>query len=394
MTALHTCEDHTHDDSGIPPMLFDHRGRIITEHHKANLDGAHPYFPNHPLFKAPEGQDAHVLQGPYGTLSRQAVQQGHVDGYRLTDPRLSRLLQSDAGQLEALCSGVARDLHQVIAQEYLKAGASIIAVPTFALRHGIGAEGINIGKGFEYGASSARRAIESQGNGKQPVLVASLGPHGDCYDPKQALEGAQAVSFHREQLRQMKLAQVETAWFETFPASKEAQGAALAARIEKSPCVVSFTINRNGRLKSGETLAEAVQKVDEASGGWPLGYSVNCCDIGGIEPALQEMGPAVSRILGVYPNAAGDPESLNDTADIIGVQNSVQMAIYLTYLTHKYGLKFIGGCCGVDVKDVATIAQVAKTHKSLLSAGNGFQVPMGSGLPKAKIPYEAAYASI
>jgi homocysteine S-methyltransferase len=55
----------------------------------------------------------------------------------------------------------------------------------------------------------------------------------------------------------------------TMTNANEAQGIVLAAKTANMPCVISFTVETDGRLPAGETLAEAIESVDAASGGGP-----------------------------------------------------------------------------------------------------------------------------
>ena len=56
----------------------------------------------------------------------------------------------------------------------------------------------------------------------------------------------------------------------------EAIGIALAARAATMPVVLSFTLETDGRLPTGETLKQAIISVDEATGRAPAYYMINC----------------------------------------------------------------------------------------------------------------------
>ena len=40
--------------------------------------------------------------------------------------------------------------------------------------------------------------------------------------------------------------------------------------------MISFTVETDGRLPSGQPLGEAIEAVDAATGGYPAYYMVNC----------------------------------------------------------------------------------------------------------------------
>ena len=56
-----------------------------------------------------------------------------------------------------------------------------------------------------------------------------------------------------------------------FSATTEAQNAHVGL-----PAVVSFTVETDGRLPTGQNLAEAVAEVDAATGSAPAYYMINC----------------------------------------------------------------------------------------------------------------------
>ena len=56
----------------------------------------------------------------------------------------------------------------------------------------------------------------------------------------------------------------------------EALGLVQASRSADVPVVVSFTVETDGRLPSGEPLGAAVRAVDDATDEGPAYYMVNC----------------------------------------------------------------------------------------------------------------------
>lgn len=57
---------------------------------------------------------------------------------------------------------------------------------------------------------------------------------------------------------------------------EEAVGIADAARAAGMPVVLSFTVETDGRLPTGQSLREAIEATDAATGGHPADYIVNC----------------------------------------------------------------------------------------------------------------------
>ena len=56
----------------------------------------------------------------------------------------------------------------------------------------------------------------------------------------------------------------------------EATGVALAARDAGIPSVISFTVETDGRLPSGQALGEAIAQVDAETSSAPAYYMINC----------------------------------------------------------------------------------------------------------------------
>ena len=97
-------------------------------------------------------------------------------------------------------------------------------------------------------------------------------------------------------------ADLVTAITMTHPA--EAIGVALAASDAGMPVVISFTVETDGTLPSGHHLGDAVTAVDEASGGYPAYYMVNCAHPTHFAAMLDADAPWMERIAGIRANAS------------------------------------------------------------------------------------------
>ena len=58
--------------------------------------------------------------------------------------------------------------------------------------------------------------------------------------------------------------------------SRRAIGVARAACAAGIPAVISFTVETDGRLRSGMPLGAAIEACDAATGSYPAYYMVNC----------------------------------------------------------------------------------------------------------------------
>ena len=62
----------------------------------------------------------------------------------------------------------------------------------------------------------------------------------------------------------------------TMTYAEEAIGVTRAAAAVGLPVVISFTVETDGRLPSGQTLGGAIQQVDDATEAAPAYYMINC----------------------------------------------------------------------------------------------------------------------
>ena len=110
-----------------------------------------------------------------------------------------------------------------------------------------------------------------------PVVISGcIGPRGDGYQPEELMTVEEARAYHALQARAFADSEADliTAITMTHPA--EAIGVALAARDAGMPVVISFTVETDGTLPSGDQLGDAVTAVDAATDGYPAYYMINC----------------------------------------------------------------------------------------------------------------------
>lgn len=183
-----------------------------------------------------------------------------------------------------------------------------------------GLEEINI-RGIEFYRDFAKE-YESP---ETPMIVSgAIGPKGDAYNVGRIPDAAEAEDYHSEQVHTMRKAGVDQVTAMTFSGVEEAIGISRAAKAANIPVVVSFFVARGGRLKGGESLEEAISRVDAATGNAPAYYMINCTHPTEFEPGLTD-GDWTNRLGGFMPNAVaaetldlcklghledGDPEEL------------------------------------------------------------------------------------
>jgi S-methylmethionine-dependent homocysteine/selenocysteine methylase len=187
------------------------------------------------------------------------------------------------------------------------------------------------------------------------VLEAIVGPRGDAYAPAHAMDAAEAERYHAAQLRALADAGCDRVAAMTLTYVEEAIGIARAAVAVGLPVVVGFTVETDGRLASGAAIGDAIDAVDAATDGAPVGYMLNCAHPTHFDDALPH-GPARGRIHVLRPNASRLSHAELDAADELDPGDPVDLAARCVALREELpALDVVGGCCGTDVRHVTAI---------------------------------------
>ena len=141
----------------------------------------------------------------------------------------------------------------------------------------------------------------------------------------------------------------------------EAIGVTRAALGAGIPVVVSFTVETDGRLPSGQPLGEAIEQVDAATDGGPAYYMVNCAHPSHFDHVLRTDAAWVDRIKGIRANASALSHAELDEATELDRGDIADLAARYAELSRTLGeLAVVGGCCGTDHEHVATIAHAIR----------------------------------
>jgi homocysteine S-methyltransferase len=118
--------------------------------------------------------------------------------------------------------------------------------------------------------------------------------------------------------------------------------------------VISFTVETDGRLATGQPLGEAIAQVDEATGGAPAYYMVNCAHPTHFADVLD--GQWTRRIAGVRANASRMSHAELDEAEELDAGDPQELAAGYAQLRERLpALTVVGGCCGTDHRHVAAV---------------------------------------
>jgi homocysteine S-methyltransferase len=190
------------------------------------------------------------------------------------------------------------------------------------------------------------------------VLNGVIGPCGDAYAPEAAVAVDQAEAYHAQQIGWLAQTEVDMVTALTFTQSDEAAGFARAARTAGLPSVVSFTVETDGRLPTGQPLAEAIEAVDEATQRAPAYFMVNCAHPVHFADVLGEADWA-RRIGGLRCNASRKSHAELDESKTLDDGNPVELAaLYKEIRDMMPWLNVFGACCGADLRHVTEITHV------------------------------------
>ena len=195
-----------------------------------------------------------------------------------------------------------------------------------------------------------------------PILINGvIGPHGDAYAPDQVLSAKAAQDYHQRQVDVLAAAGVDMISAVTISSEGEAIGIARAAMAVGQPVALSFTLETDGRLISGMSLADAIHRTDDATDGAPLWYGINCAHPDHFRHILT--GDWVARIGSVRANASRLSHAELDEATVLDDGNPSELARDYHHLLHILpGLRVVGGCCGTDLRHVAAIGRSCLHH--------------------------------
>lgn len=224
--------------------------------------------------------------------------------------------------------------------------------------------GARLGYGPEELAEANRRAVDLlegiRGTlpGTVPAVISGcIGPRGDGYVPSAVMTADQARDYHAAQVTVFSETAADLVTAITMNYVEEAIGVARAAETAGIPAVLSFTVETDGRLPTGDTLQAAIESVDQATDSYPSWYMVNCAHPDHIAPALEDGGAWLARLGGLRANASRKSHAeLNDATELdIGDPEELG-AQYAGLLGLLPRLTVVGGCCGTDHRHVDRIA--------------------------------------
>ena len=190
------------------------------------------------------------------------------------------------------------------------------------------------------------------------VLSGCVGPRGDGYVPSALMDAREAERYHALQIRTFAETDADLVSALTMNYVEEAIGIACAAAAAGIPCAISFTAETDGRLPTGQTLREAVERVDDATASAPAYYMINCAHPSHVEEALAAGGDWLGRVRGFRSNASAKSHAeLNESTEL-DAGDPADLARHHRPVFAALGhLTVLGGCCGTDHRHIDALAR-------------------------------------
>jgi S-methylmethionine-dependent homocysteine/selenocysteine methylase len=206
--------------------------------------------------------------------------------------------------------------------------------------------------------------IREEYGGKDAKMVISgcVGPRGDGYHPDQIMSEEESGRYHAEQVRTFAATAADLVTAITMTNIPEAIGVTRAAQAAEIPVVISFTVETDGRLPTGDSLREAIEQVDTATDQGPAYYMINCAHPTHFDGALAAGESWVNRLRGLRANASRKSHIELDEAGELDDGNPAELGSQYRALRARLPqLVVLGGCCGTDQRHIAAIAAACAT---------------------------------
>jgi S-methylmethionine-dependent homocysteine/selenocysteine methylase len=190
-----------------------------------------------------------------------------------------------------------------------------------------------------------------------PIIVSgNLGPRGDGYRPATRMSVAQARDYHAEQIETFAQTEADMVSALTLNYVEEAAGIVQASRAAGLPVAISFTLETDGRLPCGTSLAEAIQRTDAHSDGYAAYYMVNCAHPTHFDQVLRGDAEWRRRLRGLRANASQRSHAELDESTDLDSGNPAELGRQYSELRRLLpALSVLGGCCGTDHRHVEAI---------------------------------------
>jgi len=139
--------------------------------------------------------------------------------------------------------------------------------------------------------------------------------------------------------------------------AEEAIGIAWAAQIAGMPVVISFAIESNGNLPSGQSLKRAIEQVDQATSNTPSYYMIDCAHPAYLQSRLPINESWTDRIYGIVGNISCSNTHLDTTKNTENIHLKSFGTECLALTRKLRNLTVLGGCCDHNHRHIEAICE-------------------------------------
>jgi S-methylmethionine-dependent homocysteine/selenocysteine methylase len=232
-------------------------------------------------------------------------------------------------------------------REYVAAGAEVVTANTFRTQARTFAKA---GRRTEARAWT-QRAVELARASSPRFVAGSMAPLEDCYAPELVPGERECAEEHGAYAADLAAAGVDLILIETMNTIREAVAAARAATATGIATVASVVCGSDGRLLSGERVADAAQALLAAP---VVALAVNCTPAGSLASPLQELLDVVrGRVpCGAYGNV-GRTVAIPVFHGTREFDPDEYAAAALGWV--EQGARIVGGCCGTGPQHITEL---------------------------------------
>lgn len=200
-------------------------------------------------------------------------------------------------------------------------------------------------------------------DGVPTVVSGCIGPRGDGYDPGSAMTAEEASAYHHVQIATFADTSADQVTAITMTNAEEAIGIVEAAAAAGIPSAISFTVETDGRLPTGQSLHDAIDQVDAATAYGAAYFMVNCAHPTHFTSAFEHGGPWRQRIVGLRANSSRRSHAELDEATELDEGDPRELAAQHAALQDRVpAVRVLGGCCGTDARHVEAIVSAWRTN--------------------------------
>lgn len=203
-----------------------------------------------------------------------------------------------------------------------------------------------------------------EAEGAEMYVGGLVGCKGDAYTAEGALSEDEAYEFHKWTAEKFRDAGVDFVFAAIMPTLPEAAGLARAVSDVGLPYIISFTIQRDGRLIDGTSIADAISYIDGHVENKPVCYMANCVHprilYEALDQSFNRTPEVLERFRGIQANTS--PLSYVELDNAVDLKSSEPEALAedMVRLMEVADIKIWGGCCGTDDRHMRCVAQKVK----------------------------------